>query len=79
VAIGDDVAVQVLDWPAGRDGGLHKFVAEQRVEADIAAGLIGKQVRLPRRAQLAVLAAVHGDALKIGGGEGRIGGRLRRL
>src|SRR5262249_10891982 len=55
------------------------FGAEQRVEAGVAAGLIGQQVGLAvvgRRAQRAAGGAVHRQADEIGEGQGGVGFKL---
>src|SRR5258708_4349015 len=79
MAVLDHVAVEILDRAARRNRRLHVLVAEQGVEADIAARLVGEHIGLAGGAGRAVLRAVHGEAEKIGLRLGRVARGLGRL
>ena len=72
----NDVAIQIGEWTIGADERSHVHVAEQSVEAGVAARFVGKQVRLAtigRAAQRVARRAVHANADKVGEGLPGIG------
>src|SRR5579883_3554341 len=90
MAVGDVIAVEIKDKAvAVIDGWRHVFVAEERLEADIAAGSGAVRVRLIVKdigsgvrgttAERTALRAVDGDAFEVGSGQGRIAGALGKL
>ena len=81
MAVRDVVVVEVEDKAeAVVDRGCHVFVAEERLEAHVATGFVGKRIgsRVRRSAaNRAALRTMNGDALKVGRCQCRIRHVLR--
>src|SRR5579871_1116970 len=60
--VSNDVAVEVLDRTARRDGRLYVDVTIEGLESDITVGFIGQQVGRPVSAKRTALCAMNRDA-----------------